>query len=221
MSNRHPTQRRSQALAHTCRCEPLESRRMLAVFTGTDNSDTIRITRVGSFTHVNINGEDNSTTDDNITVNALGGNDFISMDYVHPNIVMNLGAGNDRVTYGGPSHDIFGDLPQTLLVGDTGTDTVVFDDRNGPAGIVRDYLFDDIDAMNQVLFDFENLTLMPRHDEQFNDPGNLIQFSDGLPVSQTITIDGGGHDDRTYVGTHTDPIDLDSYRPRLSDEQQQ
>ena len=29
-------------------------------------------------------------------LNALGGADFILMDYVHPNIVINCGAGNDR-----------------------------------------------------------------------------------------------------------------------------
>ena len=35
---------------HRAAIDALEPRRLLTVFTGTDNSDTIRITKVGSFT---------------------------------------------------------------------------------------------------------------------------------------------------------------------------
>ena len=45
---------------------------------------------------ININGADHSTTDANITVNALGADDFILMDDVHPNIVINCGPGNGQ-----------------------------------------------------------------------------------------------------------------------------
>ncbi len=187
--------------------DALEPRRLLAVFAGTENSDTIRITRVGSFTHVNINNNDFATTDSAINISALGGNDFVLMDYVHPGIVINCGAGNDRVTYGGPSRDIFGDLPQTLLIGDAGTDTVNFDDSGGPSDIRRDFLFTDVAAMNQVLFDFEDLIVQPRNS---NLPSKT-EFT-GFPVSQSVSLAGVVLFGRsTYFGTESEPIDLDNY----------
>ena len=190
--------------------DALEPRRLLAVFAGTENSDTIRITRVGSFTHVNINNNDFATTDSAINISALGGNDFVLMDYVHPNIVVNLGAGNDRVTYGGQTHDIFGNLPETLLVGGAGIDTVNFDDSGGPQQPRRDYLFDDERAMNQILLDFENLELRTRGGTEVGD--NQIRFTDGFVVSQRITVTGDGiNSNEMQIGTAANPIDLDRY----------
>lgn len=106
-----------------------------------------------------INDTNHSTTDTNITVNALDGDDTILMDYVPPNIVVNLGAGNDRMSYGGPTHDIAGNLPQTLIEGDTGTDTVSFDDSGGPTDQGRDFFSDDLSALNQVLFNVEDMII--------------------------------------------------------------
>ena len=69
-----PVRNRSEAIT-----EPLEPRRMLAVFNATNGPDTIEIRRgTDGVTHVRINGGATQDTSDlQVVINALGGNDSV------------------------------------------------------------------------------------------------------------------------------------------------
>jgi hypothetical protein len=104
MSRHHKRCRRALVRAAS---EALEARRLLAfTVTGTDNADTIVMFQSGGNEHIVINNVDHVATEDNIQVNALGGNDTITIQststalFTPDNYTINTGLGHDTVTAG-------------------------------------------------------------------------------------------------------------------------
>jgi hypothetical protein len=127
--------------------ESLEHRRLFAVTVtngvltvdGTDAADAVALTQRGSILTVRVNAERTavSVADvDAITVNALGGNDRISLGKLDIPATIDGGAGNDRITGGRADDVITGGDGDDAIHGGAGNDELF-----GAAG--RDRLFGD------------------------------------------------------------------------------
>jgi hypothetical protein len=85
--------RRSSRRSHaTENIESLEPRRLLATFDATNAADAIHIFRSGSTTHVEINGTDHTTTNSTVVVNAMLGNDVVTVDGIPSGTTLQLNA---------------------------------------------------------------------------------------------------------------------------------
>src|SRR5262245_13144132 len=134
----------------TVATEPLESRRLFAVnltdglltVEGTDGGDVISLVARGSMLTVRVNAERtlvNLDAVDEVLVNALGGNDRVTLGKLSVNAAIDAGAGDDRVTggrgddviVGGDGNDrISGSGGDDLLFGAAGSDRLFGDGGN-------------------------------------------------------------------------------------------
>jgi hypothetical protein len=186
--------------------EALEPRRLLAsVISGTSGDDSIVVTQ----TTVYVNGSAHAV-DANSTINALGGADSVRIDSLPDALTINLGDGDNTVTYGGTDHSIDESLISATVNGGVNTDTIIFDDSNGGSSKSdRNYDFTSTTALGQTLSGIENIVLDTRHDDRPVENHNQISFS-GNPTNGfgQITIDGT---EEAYVDIGDPNARLDLY----------
>jgi hypothetical protein len=172
--------------------DALESRRLLATFMGTAGNDTITVSSDGAFVHVKVNaGPDQTTTEQEIYISALGGNDAV---YILPfkampqltQLKIDLGADDDFVSTINPntataSLDDF--AFQADVVGGTGTNSILLNDTNGTAA--RNYVFTTVGWFG-------------------SGPAISVGSTDIVYTQvQNITLTEGSFDDSTYFGIKT------------------
>src|SRR5688572_9052853 len=130
--------------------ESLEPRRMLASFNGTAGVDTIHVFTVGTEIHVVINGVEQSSSDQVVTVSAGGGRDTVVLggllDIPLPRqLIVDLGLGDDTVTTrdfttGIGSLDGINGGTISIRGGTGGNDSMLIDDSNGIG--IQEYAFE-------------------------------------------------------------------------------
>jgi hypothetical protein len=181
--------------------ESLECRRLLAIFNATSAADTITISRSGSTTHVNINGTDHASTDPNIAVNCLGGNDQV--------LVSGTVAGQNVFVGGGDGDDFLGNAVADLDA--VYASTLTFDGGAGTDSVSAD---NSADATTPAVVEIQGTQIFedgifPLHFTTtesllFNDSngGNRIGF---LNLQNTVdvdlarvTINGNGGNDQIF-----------------------
>jgi hypothetical protein len=157
-----------------------------------------------------------------ISVLSSSSADTIYVEAAPRGMSLSLGAGDDQVIYGDRSSHVLEDvLPTGSINGGTGLDRVVFDDAGGPAQ-GRAYTFSGAQfgigtAMNQQLTGIHTLVVNTRNTGGVGGGStpNSVLFEGGFPITDDVLINGGGLGDRTFIGTPTAPIDLDSGRVKV------
>jgi hypothetical protein len=126
--------RTRRARSRSACCQPLEIRRLLAVFNGTEGDDQISISSVGGTTTNAVVFTMNGTTqiftsDAQITVNGLGGNDRIGLGSLGPGIneshffTIDAGPGDDSIFATLPFQQEFASGDNCTILGGTGNDS--------------------------------------------------------------------------------------------------
>ena len=190
------TRRHSKMFRSSC-IDRLESRRMMAVFNGTEGDDVIRITTATTGTvFVSINGASPQTTSDlNVLVNALGGNDTVyfpglkqNQNTTPKNITVDMGAGNDYAT----NYNVLSGLASfndievgVYVIGGDGTDTLSLDNTDGGRYSIYDFKSNSLDSI---------ITLGPTSHFLIPKP----EFKYGTTM-ENLTIDGSAAGDSFYL----------------------
>jgi hypothetical protein len=124
--------------------DELEPRRMLVIFSGTDNADEMHIYSAGGALHVWINDVEHVTTEAAVSIFANGGNDVVyiekivgfSLTSAH-RLSISLGAGDDYITNYIPQDNrgtLAGFTVKNFDIdGGSGNDTIGIDDTVGAA----------------------------------------------------------------------------------------
>jgi hypothetical protein len=121
--------------------EILEARRLLAIdltdgilaIQGTDAADTITLTPRGDTLNIRVNADrvDVNLADvDEIQIDALGGNDRVSLPRLNLPAMIDAGAGDDRVTTGRAADLVTGGAGNDTLRGGLGDDQLFGNDDN-------------------------------------------------------------------------------------------
>jgi hypothetical protein len=139
--------RRPKPGAGVAAFDALEPRRLLATYTGTAGDDVVRVfgstgaTGVARDIHVVINGAEFVTTDSQVTISTLGGEDTVYLNATgsagiprEPYFIVHLGTGNDYFTNANPATSkgaVDAVAFETDVRGDGGTDAIGIDNTGG------------------------------------------------------------------------------------------
>jgi serine/threonine protein kinase len=140
-----------------------------------------------------------------VTLNCSPQADNVHVDAPVAGTQISLGAGANKLYYGGSSHGLFGTVyPMTITAG-VNDDRVIFDDSGGGT-TGRDYSITPTTVMNQTLSGFEHLELRTRAASA--GAPNALSITGKPGGISTIEISGGWTS--TSIGSSSAPLDLDS-----------
>jgi hypothetical protein len=136
----------------------------------------------------------------NVTVNADGGADTVNINGVPAGATLDVFGGNGDDTFSIGGGDVYNNLPGTLnLDGQSGTDTVLFDDS-----ATTDNAEYTIDATSFVKTGFAPLAVSGTEGigVKANNQNNLIRVT-ATGFNRPVNVLAGGGDDTIHIGTGT------------------
>src|SRR5205809_5022789 len=131
---------RARSLRRSALIEALEIRRMFVTYQvdGSSGADSISISISGNSIISVVNGVSDSASDiinNNIEINAMGGNDTISIIETGANtVVVNASDGNDTINITPGTKDLDNIDDNITVDGGAGSDTVVWFNQNDTSG---------------------------------------------------------------------------------------
>jgi hypothetical protein len=176
----------------------LEPRRLMAVFSASDASDTIDIFASGSTTTVRINGVDFATTQTTIDVNALGGADFVNVNSTRAGTTVRVfgGDGNDFII--NPPGDMDANYRAAFTFeGGAGVDSVAANNLNDSTVPARIEISDSLIVKDQsiILFRHRDIeSLLYSDSDGSNRIGFLNLQGPQTDVARTTILGNGGND---------------------------